>query len=254
MRIVSLCLTLYVLSMSSLYAEDTKPLLKACSHLGFEPYVIQNGQHLSGIDIDIIQETLKDNQLSFELSALPWARLIEALKNGDCDIGFSLFDRHNRRAYASYIFDVPIHTSNIRVFSLKEHDLHFEKVTDLYGLNIAYNRGFSFTYELEFGVEARKIHRYPYDHPESALKMLKAGRIDLILGNEQRINYYLKKLGWTDTVVSQSIPFMSHEPAFLVISKESRFNENNLHSRLKKSLLKMKKSGRISEINQKYRP
>lgn len=235
------------------HAQDIGRPVYVCSHLGFEPYVIPEGQELSGIDIDIVEEALNRAEISHEIVALPWARLISSLKSGTCDIGFSLFDRSFRREFANYLFDVPIHTSNIRVFSLKENNMHFEKVSDLFGLNVAHNRGFSLTYELEFGVEARKIQRFPYDDPQSALNMLHAGRIDMILENEQRLAYYLKKQGGKDNVISQDIPFLSHEPAFLVISKASQFNATDLHSRLKKSLIEMEDSGRIDEINQKYR-
>lgn len=253
MKYWGLIFTFFMAWTSWANASDRPDVVTVCTHLGFEPYVIHSGQDLSGIDIEIVEIALTKSGLDYDLQALPWARLIAALKNGNCDIGLSLFDRQERRNYAKFVFEVPIHTSNIRVFSLKDHPLDFEKVSDLFGLRVAHNRGFSLTYELDLGVEARHIQRISYDHPQSALNMLFAGRIDVILENEMRIWHYLKDADLRENVISQDIPFLSHEPAFLVVSKQTHFDADRLHEVLKKALIDMEKSGKIQEITDKYR-
>ncbi|MDV7341126.1 transporter substrate-binding domain-containing protein [Terasakiella sp. A23] len=244
------------LLMLSVYAQadEKADVLNVCTHLGFQPFVIHDGNELSGIDVDTVKYLLHEIDQPYKLSLLPWARLIYALKNGSCDVGFSLFDREDRREYVKYVFAVPIHTSTFRVFVLKDSELLFEKVSDLFGLRVSYNRGFSLIHELNMGIESHSIARVEFDNPKSALNMLFAGRVDVILENELRIQYYLRRMGLEEGVKSLDVPFMPHEPAFLVLSKKSTKDINDLYRRFSALLPIMQKEGVVDKIVKKYLP
>ncbi len=244
-----LCISSFI---TRAYAENVP--IKVCTHLGFEPYVIHQGNTLSGIDVDIVKTLFQQENMEIELVAFPWARVLVALKEGDCQIGFSLFDRESRRHFVDFIFGEPLHISIHKVFVKKGTEFEFEKVSDLFGRKIGHNRGFSMSHALELGIEARSIHLVEYDDPKGAINMLHVGRIDAILDNEMRINYYLKNLDLADTVTALDIPFLAHQPAFLVLSKKANLKSaDTLKSRLNKRLTILKRDGIIDEIINKYR-
>jgi len=120
MKLRALCGAIFLMFSSTVHAQNNSDNLLVCTHLGFEPFVIHEGKNISGIDVDIVEYALKETGLDYKLVSLPWARLIHALKNGDCDVGFSLFDREDRRDFVKYVFNVPIHTSTFRVFVNKQ--------------------------------------------------------------------------------------------------------------------------------------
>ncbi len=252
-RLIFYILSFLALQMITHQAWAAPKKILFCTHLGFEPYVIKDQKKLSGIDIDIVHELIERAHLDAEIRLLPWARLLHSLQNGSCDAGFSLFDSDPRRHYVDYIFSAPIHVSNIVLFTRKGKEFRFEKIADIYDHTIAYNRGFRFSHELNMSIENRFIPHDEYDNLKSAINMLLAGRIDAILDNEVRVNYFLNSHGVEERLSQLDIPFMPLEPAFLVLSKKTQISDpTTLKRKLEKILSEMTKSGRLKEITEKY--
>lgn len=252
-RLIFYMLSFLALQISAQQAWAAQKKIIFCTHLGFEPYVIKDQKKLSGIDIDIVHELIERAHLDAEITLLPWARLLHSLQNGSCDAGFSLFDSDPRRHYVDYIFSAPIHVSNIVLFTRKGKEFRFEKISDIYNHTIAYNRGFRFSHELNMSIENRFIPHQEYDNLKSAISMLLAGRIDAILENEVRVNYFLKSYGVEEKLSQLNVPFMPLEPAFLVLSKKTQVSDPTaLKWKLEKILSQMSESGRLKEITEKY--
>jgi len=239
------------LSLYTLQAQ-ARPL-HLCTHAGFEPYVIQGKNSLTGIDIEIILAILNNLEQSAEIKAYPWKRLISLLKNGECDMGFSLFDTDERRDFARYLFTVPMHYSTFSVFVRRSNPLKFNRISDFFNLRIAHNRGFALSVGFEQAIADGKIKRLQFDNAKSAIKMLENGRIDAIIDNEARFRYYLKKQNKLGKIKSLNIPFMPHQPAFLVLSRKSNMADiNKIRRRFEKQLKKLHLNGTILSISNKY--
>ncbi len=224
-----------------------------CTHMGFEPFVIKKNKSLIGIDIDIVVQVLKNLKQSADIRAYPWNRLLVSLKEGKCDVGFSLFDTEERREYAEYLFTAPIHYSTFSLFVLRNKTFEFNRISDIFGKTIAQNRGFSLTVGLEQAIADGRIKRILFDDANSALSMLESGRIDAILDNEQRFRYYLKKQKKQKRITVLNVPFLPHHPAFMVISKNSDFeNLDALKAKIEKELRKLHLDGTILNITTKY--
>ncbi|WP_135081218.1 transporter substrate-binding domain-containing protein [Terasakiella sp. SH-1] len=248
-KTISLLLALFLLYQTTAQARD----LRVCTHMGFEPYVIKEGKSLRGIDIDIVLQIIKNMKQPAEIRAFPWKRLLASIREGECDVGFSLFDTEKRRQFADYIFTVPLHYSTFSVFVRKDKEFDFNSIYDFFGKKIAHNRGFALTIGFEQAINDGKIQRLTFDDADNALKMLEKGRIDAILDNEARFRYYLKKNGKLGQIKSLTIPFMPHHPAFLVISRKSSFpNSQELKNKIEAELKKLHLDGTIMKITTQY--
>lgn len=227
--------------------------LNLCTHLGFEPFVIQKGKSITGIDVDIVVRALTNVKQSAHIKALAWNGMLNALKEGTCDVGFSLFDTEERRTYVDYIFSVPIHYSTYNIFVKKGREFKFNRVSDFFGLTIAHNRGFSLTHGLELAIKDGHIKRIEFDDTSKILKSLENGTIDAIVDNDLRFKYYLKKHKKKDKIKALSVPFLPHHPAFLVLSKKADIeNREKVKTMLETQLKKLHLDGTILDITTGY--
>lgn len=246
-------LAVLALILSSTVAWAAERPLKLCTHLGFEPYVIKKGKDLSGIDIDIVVALLKQAKQPAKINVYPWKRLLHAIEAGKCDGGFSLFDTEDRREYADYLFTVPVHYSTFSIFVKKGKEFTFSRISDFFGKKIAHNRGFALTVGLEQAISDGRIHRFEFDDVKDALKMLETGKIDAVLDNDARFRYYLKKRNKFNVIKSLSVPFLPHQPAFLVLSRNAKLeNPVRVKDLLEKSLKELHLNGTIMKITTRY--
>lgn len=227
--------------------------LTVCSHLGFEPYVIHEDKTVKGLDVDIVSRALRGSGYEAKFVYLPWLRLLRSLENGSCDIGYSLFDRENRRADMHYFYDVPVHFSTFQVFTLLDRKFPYQEVEDLFGMKVAFNRGFAMTHELDKALATNKVEKVEYDSVNSAFNMLFAGRVDAIIDNQTRIKYFLRHMALKNKVRNLDIPFFPYRPAFLVFSKRSTFPDlKAVRERVATEMIRMEKSGEIEAIKASY--
>jgi len=227
--------------------------LKLCTHMGFEPYVIQKGKSLSGIDIDIMVAVLRSAKQPADIKAYTWPGLLKALETGACDAGFSLFDTEDRRTYADYIFTVPIHYSTFSIFVKKGREFTFNRVSDSFGMKIAHNRGFALTVGLEQAIADGHITRFAFDDVKEALNLLEKGKIDAVLDNDARFRYYLKKRKKFGKIRSLSVPFLPHQPAFLVMSRKTTLDDPKaMKDLLADKLKQLHLNGTIMNITTNY--
>lgn len=227
--------------------------LNICTYLGFEPFVIQKGKSITGIDVEVIVQALTNVKQSANIKAMSWQRMTNALKEGTCDVGFSLFDTEERRDYADYIFSVPIHYSTLNVFVKKNRKVSFDQVTDFFGLKIAHHENFSLTLGLEMAIKDGHIKRLKFDKISKGLKMLESGQIDAIVDNDLRFKYYLKKHKKNGRIRAHNVPFLPHHPAFLVLSKAADIkNREKVKATLETQLKKLRLNGTILDITTKY--
>jgi polar amino acid transport system substrate-binding protein len=227
--------------------------LMFCTHKGFEPYVLQEGKVLNGIDIDIVVAILKRARQPAKIEVYSWQRLIQKLKDGTCDVGFSLFDTQDRRQFVEYLFEVPVHYSTFRVFVKQGKKLNFNRISDFFGLKVAHNKGFALTIGLEQAIADRRIQRFEFENVADALKMLESGKVDAVLDNEARFRYYLKKQGKLAKIKGLSVPFLPYEPAFMVISRQSKITDRvKIRDLLEANLKELHLDGTIRQITTRY--
>lgn len=249
MRIFLVGLLILILASPTVSAKE----LTFCTHKGFEPYVLQDGKALSGIDIDIVVAILKRARQPAKVDVYSWSRLLQNLQDGTCDVGFSLFDTEDRRTFVEFLFEVPVHYSTFRVFVKQNKKLSFNRISDFFGLRIAHNKGFALTVGLEQAIADRRLQRFEFENIAEAVKMLETGKIDAVLDNEARFRYYLKKHGKLSKIKGLSVPFLPYEPAFMVISRKSKVTDRaKIRDLLEENLKQLHLDGTIRQITTRY--
>lgn len=249
MRIFLVGLVILLLASPVAFAKE----LIFCTHKGFEPYVLQEGKSLSGIDIDIVVAILKRARQPANIEVYNWSSLIKKLKDGTCDVGFSLFDTQDRRIFVEYLFEVPVHYSTFRVFVKQGKKMNFNRVSDFFSLKIAHNKGFALTVGLEQAIADRRIQRFEFENVAEAVKMLESGKIDAVLDNEARFRYYLKKKNKLSKITGLGVPFLPYEPAFMVMSRQSKITDRaKIRDLLEANLKELHLDGTVRQIRTRY--
>jgi len=68
----------------------------------FPPFSFSKNGEAAGIDVDIVRELGNRLGIHFEISLLPWKRLLTMTKNGSFDGSMSLFKTNTREEYAIF--------------------------------------------------------------------------------------------------------------------------------------------------------
>jgi len=96
-------LNLVLLSLSTtVMAKEESPLIVRVSN--YPPYYSQNEQgDWVGIEIEVLEEVLKEADLDYEYLQMPWGRALEQMKVGEVNIMLALTRTTEREEYIDYV-------------------------------------------------------------------------------------------------------------------------------------------------------
>ncbi|OZG71106.1 hypothetical protein BTA51_22260 [Hahella sp. CCB-MM4] len=163
----------------------------------FPPYVISEGGNVHGIHVDIVEAVMRKMGVDFNLTGYPWARVVAVTDSAGVDFSFPWVGKPER--FEKYLMVGPIHTGRT-VFAVRSDDneLVFESLEDLKGKKIGTVRGYA--YEDRFDQADFFIRDDKASDNTSNIKKLLAGRVDLIIGDENVLSEEAKILGVRDQI------------------------------------------------------
>jgi polar amino acid transport system substrate-binding protein len=204
-----------------------------------------------GIDMDIVRAMTEHAGYQIRFVKLPWARQLIMLESGELDIAQSASVTEERRRYA--VWTEPYRIEKVTLFALDKGPTSIKSLRDLLGksVQIGYMRG------SEFGGDFQALK----DHPQlktslkaltsnqSALEMLRAGRLDYVIEEQLTFAYMaanqpgptLAKLSNIDT---GKISFM--------LSKKALERDPKLLDKLNSALQTLKKKRMVDAAFAKY--
>jgi len=174
----------------------------------FKPYsYFENGQ-LVGIDIDIINEMAKRIGMSVSINALPWNRVLNYIKSGTVDGGFSAFRQEEREAYA-YFIEPYIHESVYKIFVVKGREFNYNNIEDLYNKRLAKNLGYHLSSEFDKAEKSGRINIHEGDIKDH-VERLTMKRTDGVIGNVHEVKFIIKEFYPTFEIVTLPKPVKWH--------------------------------------------
>ena len=230
------------------------PCVKTLRWVDAPPYGFKDANgDVRGLHIDLATQALKRVGCEVQLVEMPWVRAITALKLGRLDMLAGAADTQERKAFA--FFSGPTNSTRSLLFTSVSAQTRYKPNTlaDIIGtdfrLGVQRESKYSTAYEVLLDNPAfTKRLTYVYSQ-ESALRMLSAGRIDGVVGEELSSLNSIQKLGLGDSVKPTQLVISDNQDYF-AFSKAS--NSAAFVKRFDAALRAMVKDGSYQRILERY--
>tara|TARA_Y100001970_G_scaffold292687_1_gene435231 strand:+ start:1252 stop:1998 length:747 start_codon:yes stop_codon:yes gene_type:complete len=244
---VSIFISLALLPYSSMAKQKLRCATNDFPPFGFEKEVEGKNTPV-GVEVEIFNLICKELNLTCSLELLPWKRMINQVKRGEIDCMFAAFKTEKRKNFMVYT-SVPFHVSNLTFFIEKSNtSFKFSNLKDLKGKNICLVRGFTTTPEFDKLAKQKVFEITHLDDFDQCFKMLRKGKVDTTLVNQEVGFDILKKLN-----INNIKPFKNplySKPAYLTFTKKKEFGQ--IPSQFGQKIFQILKSGQYKKIYDKY--
>ena len=202
------------------YAQSSAaPREITCYSDVFEPYVVQRGTAVRGIDVDAIAEAGRRVGLTVHFKLLPWTRLENEIRRGkdspiDCAFAYTHMDV--RQAYMDFS-TVPLKHSVVQFFAREGRFPNYKGIADLKGAVLGVRRGFKLPPALQAMVERGELRVEEVDREDSNFQKLEKARIDVALSN-QDVGIAVTRQPEMHDIVALTPPLLT-VPTYVVFNK-----------------------------------
>lgn len=141
----------------------------------------QGHGRLQGLDIELAERIAQQAGLAVQWTRMPWARQLESLQDGSLDLSLAASRVADREAYA--LWTQPYRPERAALLALRTSVRSPASLADLRGQRIGLIRGTAYPGEFQEALKdpAFVAQLVPLRHGEQGLRMLRAGRLDLLI-------------------------------------------------------------------------
>ncbi len=187
------------------------------------PYSYKKDGIACGSGVLRVQTAIEALGKKAHISIVPWKRALTMIRSGEAQVAFNASHTTEREKYAYYT-QTPLIEEIYIVYKRSEDRfpdaLNHSNIKDF---RIGIQRGYNYPKHWILS----EAHTEILDTIPQALQMLTVGRIDLFIGDQNPVNYWLNKAGLNTTIT----PFMEANtakpielgrlPTYLIASKQS---------------------------------
>lgn len=228
-------------------AAVSEPKTLTCYSTVYQPYVMETGGEVIGIDADVVREIGRRLGREIRVRLEPWRRLEQALKAGNRDCVFSYFHTEEREQYALFTA-VPMHITQYTLFYDPERFPTAHGLNDFFGQAIGVNRGFKTTPVFQQARANADIQVVEVNEDSQSLKMVELGRIDAVLTNYDVGQYLIRVLGLSHLQALEQP--LTTTPTYLVLRRSPELEP--LIERFNWALFQILKDGTYARIRARY--
>jgi len=216
----------------------------------FPPYTIVDGENLSGIGIEIINEAFRRAKRKLEITIVPWKRAQRLSQRGKVDGIFTIFFTEERSH--DYVFSKEIlGYSDLVLMTQSGSDIGFDgNLQSVMGETIAVPLGYNAGSKLEIAFESGIVRKMQVPSTDIGLKMLAKGRMKLLSDNGDVLKFLAKETGVLDQVTVLEPPISS--TPFHVAYSRVLPTSTALRNDIDLALHQMWADGTIKNIYAKY--
>ncbi|MCC5857720.1 MAG: transporter substrate-binding domain-containing protein [Ectothiorhodospiraceae bacterium] len=186
-----------------------------------------------------------------EIHFIPWARALHEVERGYRHVIMGLF--HSEEREAAFRYSDPVYEAQVGLVALRGLGRdRYDSLDDLGDYTIGIGRGFANSPAFDAAVQEDRLDVYVATEHTTHVRMLFAGRLDLIAGTVDTILHAAEREGYpVSELVVLDPPLMTHDIHIGV----SRAIENSeaLRDDFDRGLRKLRESGRYDEILSRYR-
>ncbi len=231
------------------FSVQAEQRLSIATTHAFEPYTIDSGERLRGIDVEIGNELYKRLKLDIDYQVMPWARQLAYAEKGEVSGILTVYCEDERDFLA--ISKEHFYKVNIALFAHKDRApaRTIKSLKDLpENTSVGIVRDNYFIDQIDPRMKIKK----ELSHSTSLLiPQLALGRIDFALEEDLPFRYYAKQLGVLDSI--KLITTTLTNKVCTAFSKEQLgSNAIKLAAQADKHIIDMRQSGFIQSILNKY--
>ncbi len=239
-----------IITLMSLACHADQPLRLSISE--YKPWIYQENDNIQGIVYDMLIEVANRLDTDVVTTLMPYKRTYASLASGQADMNIVIYSDYT---YASdypeqlHIGDESLFALKVAGVSLLQRNLNVNSHTDLTHLRLGGRRIVKTIYR---GFLSPKVSISEYADHEALLKGLLAGRIDFAILSMESFGVISKSLKAEDLLeVSYHFPVLAK--LGIGWSKSALGDRARVLSAMfSEELRKMKRSGKIAEIINRY--
>jgi polar amino acid transport system substrate-binding protein len=203
---------------------------------------------LGGLAVSVLRETLTPLGHHVRFALYPWVRAQKMVESGQADILIGPYKSAEREK--RFVFSArPFYRDSIVFFRMRSRALQWNgESQQMLGWRIGVIRGW--TYGEQFDSQREKLDLVTLDRVENGLKMLKAGRLDVLASNERNTRPVMAALGLTGTV-TQLAPQIDRVDGYFAFSKHNGMDE--LRKDMDREFALMVEHGRLAALGVDWR-
>lgn len=209
----------------------------------FPPYNFVDGGRVVGLDAEIVAAMVKQAGAEVQFEPQPWSRVQDMLERGEIDAAFQFVGRPDR--FEKYFMIGP-HRMGQTVFAARPgRDIPVRDVDALRGYRIGVVRGY--TYGPAFDGAAHLTKDATAGDNLQLVRMLAAGRVDLIIGDREALSHFARQAG-LHAQMQVLQPVFSEVPRYIAVPR----SKPAIAARLDKALAELRRNGGLANILKRW--
>lgn len=216
------------------------------SYMEYPPYSVLKDGAPDGPWGKIFVEIFKKLNVEFKVEQVPWARVLENLKDGSGCVTINMAKTAEREEFTAYP-EEPIAMLPFKLFVKKDSTLKFESLDNLKPIRVGVRK--AFVYQGEFG-KADYLKKDESPDDETLLNKLLSDRVDAVVLTEMGGWQAAKKLG-VDGQIKMLDKLVAANPQYTGFSKKNPCSA--LVTKYTEVLKAMKADGSYDKILQAYK-
>ena len=211
-----ICLLLVICALTKTVAAQEPENLRVTASI-FPPYSFEENGVVKGVAVDRVKKALGSVGLFPDIELYPWARALYTVKHNPNTVLFSVARSPEREMMFRWIG--PVIDFNVHVYRRADRtDIHVNHRAALKNYSFAgLQKDIKTSFLKKLGVDV-----YDVSLEEKAIKMLNAGRVDLIASDINAMEYRLKELGLEKEKFVSILPLNElSKPLYLVANRNT---------------------------------
>ncbi len=212
----------------------------------YPPYEYMENGKITGLSVEILEEAAEMADIGIHIGFYPWKRAMMMAETGKADGIFSMAYSKEREKFVLFPSQ-PLVVSKNRIFANSDFKGDIANIRDLAGKRIGVVRGNIYGEAFD---RCKACVKDVASNVDELFRAFGAKRYSLIIGDEDVVFHLAKRLGLKEI---RPLSYVSAElKYYLGISRKSERTEE-LSDKISDALLRMKNSGRLEAIQNKYR-
>ncbi|WXL26779.1 transporter substrate-binding domain-containing protein [Ectopseudomonas mendocina] len=151
-------------------------------------YLGQDGRTPQGHDVELVKAVLDEANINYQLQLYPWQRLISLLSKDAATAAFPFVDSPERRSQFELVGPIRYGRTAF-IVSCNVNLTDWKSFNDLAPFTIGQVRGYAYEGNFDKAPLSRNTQA---NNPRQLVSMLLAGRIDVIVGDQAQLMYWIK--------------------------------------------------------------
>lgn len=212
--------------------------LIACDE-NFPPYNYAENGRVIGLDAEIVAAIVRQAGAEPRIEPHPWNRVQQMLERGEVDAAFQFVGRADR--FDRYFMIGPHRTGSTVFVARRGQTVAYRELEDLHGLRIGVIQGY--TYGAAFDESAFLIKDAAAGNYRQLVRMLAAGRVDLVIGDRETLTYFARLENLREQITVLPKPF-AKVPRYIAVPR----SKPAIADRMEKALAALRRNGGLAAI------